>query len=182
MGTHDSTDSFNPPLPCGWWKSLDISERTPHCICPNSIDLPNALGAKRFLQWRSQPPFDNEEFFTRRLATSNCSPEVLAYLLAEPSEALKERVPPPTWLQEIGAALDPRPLSPLKRRVLPEVDFTKVPSAFLIPFEPLIAEARTKLEIWADKQFNDNESAPLRPRMLSTFFTPPCASGYYNSL
>jgi len=168
MGTH-LNEPPDPPLPAAWWRCLDISERAPRSLCLDSVGIPSALGEKRLAEWRSQSPFHNGDLFSRRLAASTCSPEALAYLLEESSEALNARVQPPGWLKELGVALYRRP-SYLPGAAPPVVD--SINSALLIPFEPLIQEGCVKFESWVDQEFNGKDLSPFEARKIIDLFYP----------
>lgn len=60
---------------------------------------------KRLERWRTQPPFDQDGFFSRRLAGAGLDEAGLLALLAEPREALAARLgETPAWLRELAEA------------------------------------------------------------------------------
>ena len=55
---------------------------------------------------------------------------------------------------------------------LPEVDFTKLKSAFLLPFEPLIADGLAELQRLVDQKFNNHEPTPFDHRTIIQLLYP----------
>ncbi|HEY3570850.1 MAG TPA: type 2 lanthipeptide synthetase LanM family protein [Thermoanaerobaculia bacterium] len=106
---------------------------------------------KRLERWRTQPPFDRDGFFPRRLAQAGLDEAGLLTLLDEPREALAERFPAaPGWLEEIAEAFRlaspgvPSP-APEELRSLPEIRLQTLASPLLQRAERRIAAAATEL-------------------------------------
>ncbi|MFF1905404.1 type 2 lanthipeptide synthetase LanM family protein [Kitasatospora sp. NPDC058218] len=89
-------------------------------------------------RWRAQPPFDRPGWFERRLAADGLDPAALRALLAEPPEALAERLgAPEPWAERLAAAFEaPAPAGP------PVIDEQH---AFAALAAPLLADAAERL-------------------------------------
>lgn len=71
-------------------------------------DPATAERAERVLhRWRGQAPFDQDDWFERRLAADGLTADALRALLAEPPEALAERLgAPEPWAERLAAAYE----------------------------------------------------------------------------
>lgn len=64
-----------------------------------------ASAAQRAQRWCSQLPFNEGSFFAQRLAMDGLTQAQWEYLLAEPVEALRARMPAtPAWLTQLLGA------------------------------------------------------------------------------
>ncbi|MFF2040342.1 type 2 lanthipeptide synthetase LanM [Kitasatospora sp. NPDC058170] len=95
--------------------------------------------AERVLhRWRGQAPFDQDDWFERRLAADGLATDTLRALLAEPPEALAERLgAPEPWAERLAAAYE-SPAAPDGLRIGEE-------NAFAAVAAPLLAAARDRL-------------------------------------
>src|SRR5437763_9082617 len=80
--------------PC-WYRALSLAERaaslqtTWHAVSPDTEG--NEQAVKRLDAWKTQKPFDQEAYFTERLATDALTENDLLFLLSESAESLQSR-------------------------------------------------------------------------------------------
>src|SRR5690242_20670845 len=80
-----------------WYHAITLAERIaslrPEEMTASSPDLAsNKQGLKKLQRWKEQAPFEKGSLFADRLAMDNITEEDLLALLAEPIEALQERL------------------------------------------------------------------------------------------
>lgn len=101
------------------------------------------IARKKLERWRSQFPFNHEDFFARRLALDGLGEAELLGLLGEPRESLARRVSKtPGWLQDLDQAFAlPRTTSlPFSEGTLKEPE-----TRFLWLAAPLVQQAERRL-------------------------------------
>src|SRR5262245_48910445 len=132
-----------------WYHAITLTERiaslhTFQRTTPNgAVDAERA--ERRLQRWRSQAPFITDSYFAQLLAIDGISEDEFHYLLAEPIEAIRDRFPaPPTWLVELAQAFSRSP-SP-NSISLPETLRSKEMAGFLEAVEPVIGQARDRLQ------------------------------------
>jgi type 2 lantibiotic biosynthesis protein LanM len=128
---------------------------------PPPCGTPGRAEAARLRRWMAQPPFDDEPWWERRLATDGLTGGALLALLAEPPAVLAGRLAArPSWLDELDAAY--------WRDTAPGAD----PGGTFGPFaEPLLTRARTRLAATLDSgALVDQLYAPL-PRLVDRMVT-----------
>src|SRR5215212_5564204 len=99
-----------------WYRALRLSERLVTNRSDSVDDKKNRSRAERILaEWRAQSPFQDEEWFRRRLALDGIDEATLRSLLMEPVEALQERCgESPAWMGRLLAEFDPGGEAPEK--------------------------------------------------------------------
>ncbi|MEU0880959.1 type 2 lanthipeptide synthetase LanM family protein [Lentzea sp. NPDC005914] len=83
-----------------WYRGLTLAERLPVVRAEGACA---ERAARRFSRWRTQPPFDQDEWFSRRLAADGITEGSLQALLGEDDAALGDRVEAPAWLDGLAA-------------------------------------------------------------------------------
>jgi class II lanthipeptide synthase len=111
---------------------------------PPAASSDGDLARQRLDRWRSQPPFEREDFFARRLALDGLDEAGLLALLAETRESLARRTgDSPEWLSELEAAF--RQASPDAPLPFP-VDALGEPEIRLLGLvSPLLQQAERRL-------------------------------------
>lgn len=147
-----------------WYRALSLPERAGATNARHE----QALG--RLRAWRSQKPFEREEFFTQRLALDSLSERDLLALLAEPAQSLKSRKVPPDWLVVLRQAFtDPDPaekLAPLLEKT--EADH---PLAGCLPaISPLLEHVHDRLQERVRGLREEADSFPLDMGTLPEIF------------
>src|SRR5713226_8102510 len=89
-----------------WFNALTLGERAASLRAASgdasAAVADDELAEKRIRRWRALPPFDNPEYFSRRLAVDLIDEQQLRSLLGEPVENLRGRViETPGWLERI---------------------------------------------------------------------------------
>jgi type 2 lantibiotic biosynthesis protein LanM len=115
------------------------------------------IALERLQRWRSQIPFDEDGFFTRRLGRAGLDEDRLLALLGEPRESLAARLPErPEWMrlewmhevEEAYRCADPGyvlPFSP-ERLEHPETRFLWIAAPLIRTVERRIAAAAAELD------------------------------------
>jgi hypothetical protein len=133
-----------------WYAALTLSERVALLRSkrgePSSFEADDALADRRLRSWRSQIPFDQDSYFSQRLAAEGISEEEFQLVLGEPLEAVRARHhAPPRWLNEITEAFANRSTvegvatSPEQSEAGPRS------LSFIALVEPLVERARARL-------------------------------------
>ena len=124
-----------------WHRALTLPERiTPYPQEHNTPPLSNSeLAHKRLQRWKEQIAFKQEGLFIERLALDGLAEEDLLCLLAEPVEALQDRIPTHLpWLEELLQAFtDTQSLDDIAQ-LLPQDGFDPHHLAFLTILKPLL--------------------------------------------
>ncbi|HSK76751.1 MAG TPA: DUF4135 domain-containing protein, partial [Thermoanaerobaculia bacterium] len=89
-----------------WFQALTLEERLRLGGSPAPCDPDTRQAAERRLEtWKTQPPFNGNGLFARRLALDGLDEEALVRLLGESPERLRERQSgAPPWLRTLSAA------------------------------------------------------------------------------
>src|SRR5262245_1656636 len=99
-----------------WYKALTLRERLLAPLAsPNGIPSNSERARHRLDQWRAQPPFATDGYFSQRLTADGLREDDLLHLLGESADSLRQRLEPPDWLGGLArafAASDPGPLPP----------------------------------------------------------------------
>lgn len=110
------SEHLSGPQAAHWYRALTFRERLDALRASHIPLSSNETGRRRLAQWRAQPPFDQEDYFARRLAVEGLTEAELLHLLSEPADALRQRLPgPPAWLttlHEAYSAPQDQPLPP----------------------------------------------------------------------
>jgi type 2 lantibiotic biosynthesis protein LanM len=124
-----------------WYRALALHERTiPHLQKQITPSLSNSeLAHKRLQRWKEQIAFKQEGLFTERLALDELAEEDLFTLLAEPTEALQERIPTYLpWLEELLQAFTDTQSEEDVALPLPQAGFDPHHIALLTILKPLL--------------------------------------------
>jgi type 2 lantibiotic biosynthesis protein LanM len=132
-----------------WYAALTLSERVALLrskSCGPSPFEADALAERRLRSWRAQIPFDQDSYFSQRLASDGISEGEFRQILGEPLEAVRARHhAPPRWLNEITEAFGERPTigsaaaSPEQSEARPQA------LSFIALVEPLVERGRARL-------------------------------------
>ncbi|GKQ36402.1 type 2 lanthipeptide synthetase LanM family protein [Streptomyces sp. A012304] len=143
--TAGESDAFSD---AAWYRATPLHERVAaDGHGPTVLDPDPARTARRLARWRAEPAFaDERERLARRLLDDGITEERLGELLAEPAEALRNRLlarwdSPPDWLLELAEAFTRARYAPAHEPELPVHDAARI--LFLV--EPLIAQAAGEL-------------------------------------
>jgi type 2 lantibiotic biosynthesis protein LanM len=132
-----------------WLRALTLKERvallrTGRPTAPDVV--PDTELAERLMRrWRSQHPFSDGSYFSRRLALDGITEDEMRCVLGEPHEAIASRLPAtPAWLTELAEAFR----TPTHREThlpLPDALRGHTASGFLEMIAPLMARGRDRL-------------------------------------
>src|SRR6266568_7274039 len=143
------TDAGNIWQSAAWYRALTLPERfsSLHVHAQSATPpLDHEKTNPRFQRWKSQPPFNEGDYFARRLAQDGLTEEDLHSLLAESPEEIQARMPlPPAWLMRLIAAFQEQ--QDYVGAVLPQSsDGEAHPSlAFLNTIRPLLISGLSRL-------------------------------------
>jgi type 2 lantibiotic biosynthesis protein LanM len=130
-----------------WYQAINLTERIAMLRArPNlSTSLISSTFVNRQLEyWKTQPPFNNGEYFEQRLATENITEADLINFLGEPIDSVRDRcAKPPDWLIELEQVFSIESQS--KSILLPENLRDIQTIDFLNLIEPLIQKGRDRL-------------------------------------
>jgi type 2 lantibiotic biosynthesis protein LanM len=133
-----------------WYAALTLSERVALLRSerggPSSLEADDALAERRLRSWRSQTPFDQDSYFSQRLAADGIREEEFRQVLGEPLEAVRARHSAlPHWLSEITEAFGN--LSTVEGVAASPKQFGTGPRAlsFIALVEPLVGRGRARL-------------------------------------
>ena len=119
------------------YRALHLVERIGEDAPPRPRPEDEEHAARRIAEWRSQTPFQSDEWFARRCALDRLSPESFAALLVEPGESLAARRAAArlSWVERLESAYArPRAEAPPGER-----------TAFTSIVAPLLAQAWDEL-------------------------------------
>ncbi|MEO1347955.1 MAG: type 2 lanthipeptide synthetase LanM family protein [Cyanobacteria bacterium J06635_15] len=122
------------------------------------------LAKRRKQRWQDQYPFTNEQSFAQRLAQAGLSDDAFLYLLGEPIETLRDRIPfPPQWLTSLAQAFShPAPAS---SSLFPEAAGSAI-SAFLKAITPLIRQHCDRLHQDVQTLIQTYSELPFEPNTI----------------
>jgi type 2 lantibiotic biosynthesis protein LanM len=151
----NATEIRNPT----WYRGISLSERIPSLPAVDGMGgaatVAPAVGERRIERWRSQPPFNSVKFFAQRLSMDGMTEEELRFLLAEPAESLRDRLPsPPVWLAAVLEAYDRQNVSASAIRT------------FASAVEPLIQRGRDLLDQELQPLFRQQSGLPVDPNSI----------------
>ena len=157
-----------------WFSALTLSERialrraSPDAADRHRVDW--GLAEERRNLWRSQPPFADDSYFTRRLEAFNLTPSEFLEALGAPVEELQRRSSqPPSWLACIDEAFG---RLESERIVLPEIATQSTTRGFLILAEPLIERALEKLRDGITQLLQSGRYLPFDPENVEKLLLP----------
>ncbi|GAB3719013.1 type 2 lanthipeptide synthetase LanM family protein [Amycolatopsis oliviviridis] len=128
-----------------WYRALSLTERLPADSAGPSGDH----GPRRLDRWRAQRPFDREDWFARRLASDGITEAELGALLGEDDDGLRDRLPIPPWLADLGVYTDA------------DRGDDEEPRGFAVLAEPLLRDARVRVRAELDRLAADG--GPVDP-------------------
>jgi type 2 lantibiotic biosynthesis protein LanM len=125
------------------------------------IPVDRELAAETLALWRSGSPFDNDSYFADRLAMEGTPENEFTRLLGTPVEALSSNGTVPPWVQMILRAYS-APASPPNGQRANWGEAANLPAAgFLNLVEPLMRDARFKLQARVERIKQDRPAAPF---------------------
>ncbi len=163
--------SLSPWQNPGWYRATTLSERAAsfHTCAHNqpSESSRNREKAQRRVQhWKEQPPFDEEDFFAKRLALDGLTEQELLALLGEPIEALQARLTStPHWLvqlQQVFANFDASSDLPSSAQLAQE----GADLAYLQPIRPLLQHGLKQLETGIQNLVAQYTDVPFDPQTI----------------
>ncbi len=139
-----------------------ISDKTP------KVEVNTELAQQRLHRWQSESSFKADSHFAQRLEMEGITEEEFLYLLGEPIEAVKERLPePPTWLTKLTqayshpCALNLAPLPPPEKLQGQDIDL------FLFAIEPLIRQGCERLNEGIKTLIQASTDLPFDPKTVA---------------
>src|SRR3954453_13720652 len=152
-----------------WLKALDLEERGR--IQGDTAAAGDVERARRRLaRWKAQEPFAGNGLFVQRLSLAGLQEEDLLALLAEPDEALAERVAPwPSWLPILREAFS-RPAA--ERFPLPVETETGRRLGFLHLVLPLMDAGWTRMLADVRALAANHPGAPFAPEIAAELLAP----------
>jgi type 2 lantibiotic biosynthesis protein LanM len=153
-----------------WLKALDLEERgrIQGDTTDGNGDVERAR--RRLARWKAQEPFAGNGLFGQRLSRAGLQEEDLLALLAEPEEALAERVaPPPSWLSVLREAFS-RPAA--ERFPLPAGAEGSRHLGFLHLVLPLMDAGWTRLLADVRALADDHPEVPFDPETAAGLLAP----------
>jgi type 2 lantibiotic biosynthesis protein LanM len=154
-----------------WDRAVALSERIASLMAIENgklnLEMDADLAQQSIQRWRTQPPFDKDAYFDRRLATANISEAEFLHILGEPIEAVRDRrVTPPDWLVELERAFsNETELEPLdmpdELKEIPTIDFLNL-------IEPIIQQGRDRLRSGIQTLIATAADLPFDPNTIET--------------
>lgn len=167
--------SFQSPE---WYQAIALTERIASLKIARSQSEINAeLARRRIERWKSQAPFDKDNYFAQRLATDGISEEEFFRILGEPIEAVRDRAAPPqgncfptppTWLTQLARAFSRSPAS--EPMTFPEALKDIETISFLEIIELLISQGRDRLREGIQTLIQTNSNLPFNPNTIENLF------------
>jgi type 2 lantibiotic biosynthesis protein LanM len=148
-----------------WYHAINLPERAASLRTTGgkapADQINTRLAENRLQQWQSQAPFADDGYFDRRLEMDHLTQDDLTYLLGEPIESVRGRYPaPPVWLANLERAFT---RSAVKTIALPEGFRDQEAIGFLNLIEPLVVQARARVQEEAQRLFQTHPGAPFDP-------------------
>ena len=140
-----------------WFRALTLNERL-LLSSPARRMTEDCTTAERLLnEWRSQSPFEEQEWFSRRLRFDGLDEEQFLWLLGESDISLQSRYPDiPDWLRRLAAAFSGK--YELSQSVVPEE-----PAAFSVIVQPLIQQSFEHVLAGARELAHECPQVPFKP-------------------
>ncbi len=152
-----------------WYRALSLPERISSAIPhphehpttpPSNIDL----GRKRLQRWKEQIAFKQEGCFAERLSMDGLTEENLLGLLAEPVEALQDRIPTSLpWVEELLQAFDDTTDNDI---TLPQEGFDPHHIAFLSILKPLLNSGARRIQATIQALSTTYTQLPFDPESI----------------
>ena len=147
-----------------WQRAWTLMERLSELRrSETKIPVEPELAAETLALWRAKPPFDQERYFTERLALDGITPEEFTRVLGIPAEKLNGRAAALPWVARLASAYSVHAEEPQAEgedwgevRNLPA-------GGFLNFVEPLMKEARQTLESRVADLKQRFPDAPISP-------------------
>ncbi len=152
-----------------WYQAIALTERIALLkttqSTPSKIERNPDLSQRSIDRWKSQSPFDKDDYFNQRLATADISEEEFFCILGEPLEAVQDRYDiPPAWLTELEQSFS-QPLASEPMTFPEELNDIET-IGFLEIIEPLIRQGRDRLRKGVDSIQSNSFSLPFDPAMI----------------
>jgi type 2 lantibiotic biosynthesis protein LanM len=156
-----------------WYRALSLTER---------LESGEALGSSapathadrahgRVRAWKAQKPFGREQLFAERLALDSLSERELLSLLAEPDEALKDRISrDPAWLVALRRAYLEPDADPRLMLLLDECGRDHPLARWLPALGPLLRRALDSLQESVKSLGRGYEVLPVDTKLLARSF------------
>lgn len=159
-----------------WHQATTLAERIPTlslAALENMQGIDSNQATRRLERWRSQTPFNNENYFAQRLELDGLTEEKLLYLLGEPVEALHNRLATdPPWLAEFLTSLSH---SGVEQSVTVEQKKVNDAGAFLKILTPVIERSEARLHEKLSSMIGERADLPftvaaLQPHLRAHLF------------
>ncbi|HEY1351400.1 MAG TPA: type 2 lanthipeptide synthetase LanM family protein [Ktedonobacteraceae bacterium] len=156
-----------------WYQAATLPERLACWSSTAAAQMLSAPGRKEaanrlLLRWKTQQPFESGPLFAARLSMDNLSEQDLLALLAEPVQALAQRlggVQAPEWVEQLTRALSTATTLP----VLPELAPQFAP---LQPLYPLLHTSIADLQAGLAALARQYRPAPFDTQTLPDLLLP----------
>lgn len=134
-----------------WYHAMTLTERIASLPAKGDRNTNTKvdfdLAQQRMKRWRKQSPFMDNSYFNQRLDLDGITEDEFLYLLGEPIEAVKERLPiPPNWLTNLAQAFLASNITNFKPLSYPNEFKGKKIELFLDVIEPLIRQGREQVQ------------------------------------
>lgn len=154
-----------------WYQALTLKERLALLRQQSkellTITLNHDLANRRLEHWKSQPPFNQDTYFSQRLTAGSISEAEFLQLLGESMEAVSDRSSsPPDWFMEI------------KQAFAADAQFEPIPRTealndiqtfdFLNLIEPLITQGRDRFQAGIETLIATHPNLPFDPDTIET--------------
>jgi type 2 lantibiotic biosynthesis protein LanM len=153
-----------------WYRAFTLEERS-RIGPPAASGMRGELGPLRLARWKRQSPFDQDDWFARRLALDGLTEEELLRFLDESPESLRERSEEtPSWFVELESAFASPPASTASPPSADSPD-EAASRAFLDMILPLSEHACKRLEE-AARELAREGGAPFDPAHVVRLLWP----------
>jgi type 2 lantibiotic biosynthesis protein LanM len=158
---------------CLWRRAGFLTERIAELRqAPTTSQSPieAALAAETLALWRANSPFDKDSYFADRLAMDGIGEAEFTRILGMPVEAFGANGTRPSWVEVLAHSY-----APLDKKSDGKLEnwgnIRNVPTAgFLNLVEPLMTDARRRLEARVEEIRRDFPEAPIEPAQTANAF------------
>jgi type 2 lantibiotic biosynthesis protein LanM len=155
-----------------WYQAVTLMERMASLSSvernTENSKVDTNLAERRRERWQSQPPFNTDSYFAQRLAIDGMTEDELIYLLGEPIEAVKNRLPDvPDWLQELADGFANYQETNTSVIPPPEELGEQKEAGFLYAIEPLINQGIERLKKGIESLIQNQSDLPFDPNTVA---------------
>lgn len=160
-----------------WYRAATLTERLTSWSNTEAAYILDESGGKEeaekiLRRWKAQKPFDSGTFFADRLAMDHLTEQDILALLAEPVEALEQRLSSPSapdWVMDLAQALSCSASLPLSEQ---DQERFAQQFALLQPLYPLLQTSITQLQAGIATLAQQYDPPPFDPQTLLALLLP----------